>query len=363
MTAPDRPPDRPPVRIAGLATALPQHRLDQATARRAAGELFGGRVADFERLAAVFDRAGVRSRALAQPLTWYYDPHGWAERTAVFVKVATDLLEQAIGEALARAGLGPEAVDLLVVLSSTGIATPSLDSRLAGRLGLRADVARLPVFGLGCAGGALGLARGAALARSRPGSVVVVATVELCSLILRLDDLSKTSLVANALFGDGAAAAVLVAEEGRAAAPAIAAWGEHQWPDSLDVMGWRVDDAGLGVVMARAIPDLVRRELAAVADRFLDGIGRHRSNLAAVAAHPGGARVLDALDAVFGDGMAGLDAARAVLAEHGNMSAPTVLFVLERVLAARPPGPVLATALGPGFTAGFLLIEPGGEGP
>jgi len=190
-----------------------------------------------------------------------------------------------------------------------------------------------------------------------------VATVELCSLILRLDDLSKTSLVANALFGDGAAAAVLVAEEGRAAAPAIAAWGEHQWPDSLDVMGWRVDDAGLGVVMARAIPDLVRRELAAVADRFLDGIGRHRSNLAAVAAHPGGARVLDALDAVFGDGMAGLDAARAVLAEHGNMSAPTVLFVLERVLAARPPGPVLATALGPGFTAGFLLIEPGGEGP
>jgi alkylresorcinol/alkylpyrone synthase len=218
----------------------------------------------------------------------------------------------------------------------------------------------LPVFGLGCAAGVLGLGRGVDIAQARPGACVVVATVELCSLILRLDDTGKTSLVANALFGDGAAAAVLTADPA-APGPTIAAHGEHLFPDSLDVMGWRVDDAGLGVILARSVPEIVRRDLAPVAEAFLARHGRRRSDLADLAAHPGGAKVLTALGEAFDD-PAGLAVSRAVLAEAGNMSAPTVLFVLERLLAGGVDGPILATALGPGFTAGFALIDPAGGG-
>lgn len=242
----------------------------------------------------------------------------------------------------------------MVAVSSTGIATPSLEAHLAERLPLRADVARTPLFGLGCAGGVLGLARAAALARAEPGSRVLLLVVELCTLALRQSDPSLANLVACALFGDGAAAAILSTEGD---GPRIGPAGEHRWPGTLEVMGWRVEDDGLGVLFAQSVPDIARDRLRPALDRFLE---RHAIEAASVdrwLCHPGGAKVLAALERALPAPARGLEHARAVLAEHGNMSAPTVLFVLDRALAEPGWRRAVLIALGPGFSVGFAALE------
>ncbi len=346
-------------RLASLATAVPPYPLDQAAVRERARLIFRRREAEMTRLLPVYDNAGIRRRYSCVPLDWYGQEVGWRERNALYERHALDLLETAARRALDGAGLAPQDIDALVTVSTTGLATPSLDARLMGRLPFRADVARLPVFGLGCCGGVLGLGRAAALARGEAPRRVLLLVVELCALTFRAGDDSKSNVVATALFGDGAAAAV-VSTAGDPG-PRISGWGEHTWPDSLDVMGWHVEDDGLGVLFSRDIPTLVGRDFGAVLDGFLDGQDLRRADLAATACHPGGAKVLAALESVFGLPDGGMAAAREVLRDYGNMSAPTVLFVLRQVLAARPRGPLLASALGPGFTAGFALLEAEGE--
>jgi alkylresorcinol/alkylpyrone synthase len=243
---------------------------------------------------------------------------------------------------------------------TTGIATPSLDARLMGHLPFRRDIERLLVFALGCCGGVLGLGRAAAMARAGPGRRVLLLVVELCALTFRAGDRSKSNIVATALFGDGAAAALLsTAPEDRGGA-VLESWGEYTWPDSLDVMGWNVEDDGLGVLFSRDIPSLVRQDFAPVLDDFLTRQSLRRGDIAVPACHPGGAKVVAALEEVFARAPGGLTAARRILRDFGNMSAPTVLFVLRDVLAGSPGGPILATAFGPGFTAGFALLRPEG---
>lgn len=241
------------------------------------------------------------------------------------------------------------------MVSSTGIATPSLDALLMDRLPFRPDCRRLPVFGLGCVGGVVGLSRAAQLARAEPGSVVLCLVVELCALTFRKDDLRKSNIVATALFGDGAAAALVRA--GDAPAPALAAWGEHRWPDTLDVMGWDVSETGLAVRFSRDIPRLVRERFRSVTDAFLARAGLMRRDVDGYICHPGGAKVIEALEDVLELQRGTLRDARETLREYGNMSAATVLFVLQRTLRRGLRGRHLMTALGPGFTAGFLTLE------
>jgi alkylresorcinol/alkylpyrone synthase len=242
----------------------------------------------------------------------------------------------------------------VVVVSTTGLATPSLDALLIERLGLPRDVIRLPIFGLGCVGGVLGMARAAALARETRGRPVLFAVVELCALTFRAADTSNSNIVAAALFGDGAAAGVIALD---GAGPLLGASGQHTWPGSLDVMGWRIEDDGFGVLFSRDIPALVRNRYRDALCGFLDGRGLGLDDLDGFAMHPGGVKVLQALEQSLELAPAALDDSRAVLRDYGNMSAATVLFVLERMLARGATGRLLASALGPGFTAGFLLLE------
>ena len=300
--------------------------------------------------------AGSDSRALAMPIDWYLTPHGWRDRNQVYRRCAIDLLAESAEQALDRARLTPAEIDALVVVSSTGVATPSLDAVLMDRLPFRPDVLRLPIFGLGCAGGVSGLARAAMVARAMPGSTVLLLVVELCSLAFRLDDTTKAGIVATALFADGAAAAVIRADE-TAEGPNLIAWGEHCWPATLDIMGWRIEDDGLGVIFARSIPDLVRERFADALDGFLAGRSLDRSALDGYVCHPGGAKVLAALEDELPVDPPGLVAERAVLAANGNMSAVTVLFVLAERLAGGIGGLHALTSLGPGFTAAFALAE------
>lgn len=342
--------------LLSVATALPPYRLDQNDALEAARAIFADRMRDFDRLAPVFANTGIETRHAVRPLEWYLEPHGWPERTAAFRQGALDLLEEAAGAALHRAGLTPDAVDAIVCVSTTGLATPSLEAQLLERMGFRPDTVRLPVFGLGCAGGTLGLARAGAMAQAMPGRTVLLLVVELCTLACRTAEATPTNVVATALFADGAAAAVLRAGAGDEG-PRLLASAEQTWPGTRDVMGWRVEDDGLGVVFSQDIPELIRARLRPVVDGFLAGRGLSRGDLAGVVCHPGGTKVIQALEEVLAPATAGFDDAWAVLRGCGNMSAASVLFVLERRLAAGAKGLHLMSALGPGFTAALALLE------
>jgi len=345
-----------PVRLISLATTVPPFVLRQQEGMAEAPALFRDRGEEIARLMPVYDNAGIQTRYSCVPLDWYRTAVGWKERNALFVEHAVELLRRAAQDCLARAQIPVERVDSIVVVSTSGIATPSLDARLMEVLAFRRDVQRLPIFGLGCAGGVLGLARAAALARAAPGSRVLFLVAELCGLTFRNSDASKSNIIATALFGDGAAAALVTCDRG-AQGPELAGWGEHTWPDSLDVMGWRVEEDGFGVLFSRAIPAIVRDRYGAAVDDFLARQGLGRKDLDGTLCHPGGAKVLDALEAVFGLAPGAMIDARAVLRDYGNMSGATALFVVERGLERGLRGRHLVSSLGPGFTAGFLLLE------
>jgi alkylresorcinol/alkylpyrone synthase len=345
----------PPVpRLLSLATALPPHALDQEAVVRRVATLFA-EAPVLARLLPVFANSGIRRRFSCVPLDWYDRPHGWAERSLVYRQSALDLLETTTERLLGRARIDKTVIDAIVTVSTTGIATPSLDALMIERMGLRQNIRRLPVFGLGCAGGAIGLARAADLAAAAPGETVLFLVVELCTLSFRRDDWSKSNIVATALFGDGAAGALLSTA---GAGPAIVASGEHTWPHSLDIMGWEVAEDGLSAVFSRDIPHLVTRRFRPAADDFLASRGLVVDDIDRFVCHPGGAKVLDALETALGLRQGALQSARAVLRDYGNMSAASVLFVLDRMLAAGSRWRrALLNALGPGFTAGFLLLE------
>ena len=347
----------PTPRLLALATAVPPYRLGQPEVAERARRLFADTAsADIERMLPVFARAGIQQRFSCVPIDWYDKPHGWVDRNTLYIDSAVSLLEKAAVACMDRAGLDPDEIDAVVTVSTTGIATPSLDAILAGRLGLRSDVRRLPVFGLGCAGGVIGLARAADLARAAPKSRVLLLVVELCALCFRRDDASKSNVVATALFGDGAAAAI-VSCAGDETRPAIGVAGEHLFPDSLDVMGWEVAEDGLKALFSRDIPTLVRAEMGGLVRQFLAVQGMTLGDIKQFVCHPGGAKVISALEETFELASGALDTARGVLRDYGNMSAVSVLFVLDRALAAGISGRTLMTSLGPGFTAAYLMLD------
>jgi alkylresorcinol/alkylpyrone synthase len=271
----------------------------------------------------------------------------------VYLESAGQLFVQAARAALDRAGISARDVDVVVTVSSTGIATPSIEARVGPEMGFRPTVMRVPVFGRGCAGGVSGLALAARLARAEPGEVVLLVVVELCTLACRIDRGSKADVISSALFGDGAAAAVLRAAPA-AAGLRVGAAAEHTWPRTLDIMGWAIDPIGFQVLLSRSLPRFVEQKMAAPVRRF---IKMARLQAPQLICHPGGAKVLDAIEVALELQKGTLRDEREVLRGHGNMSAPTVLFVLERALRRGLRGPAMLSSLGPGFTASFLALE------
>jgi len=344
----------PNARIASVATATPPYKLDQAAVVAEARQMFAPDVPRFDRFTDAYRNAAIDTRHSCVPIEWYSKPHPFSERNDLFIENAVELLAEVAEKIFEDADIGAGDIDGLVVVSTTGIATPSLDALLLERLPFRRDVQRLPIFGLGCGGGVTGLARAAQLAMTRPESRVLFLVVELCGLTFRVNDVSKSNIIATALFGDGAAGALLGCNlEG----PAVSAWGEHTWENSLDVMGWEIDDDGLGVLFSSDIPHLVRTRLGEPAKAFLAGQGLTPADIVRHACHPGGAKVLDALEELYELPPGGLKTAREVLRRNGNMSAATAMFVLAETMRDNDPGPWLMSALGPGFTATFALLD------
>jgi alkylresorcinol/alkylpyrone synthase len=344
-----------PCSLLSLATALPPHVIGQGEAKLRAREAFGGNKALFDRLSGVFDNAGIARRHIVAPQDWYVTSHGWRDRNDVYLKASEQLFVEAASAAIERAGLNPDEIDGIVTVSTTGIATPSLEARVAQRVGFRENVRRVPVFGLGCAGGVNGLSLAARLALSAPGSRWLFVTVETCSVSIRLDSDDPAAVVATALFGDGAAAAVVTSGEHSLAR--ITASAEKLWPDTLRIMGWDVEDPGLAVVFDRAIPPFIEAELARAVAEMCTAMGAKREDIDRFCCHPGGVKVIDAIEHALELNQGELNLEREVLRDYGNMSAPTVLFVLERLLERGLPQKVMMTAFGPGFTCAGMLLE------
>jgi alkylresorcinol/alkylpyrone synthase len=334
---------------------VPDNIIPQSQAAEASARLFADRFKEFRHLARVFENAGIQKRHAARPLSWFEETHGWQDRMEAYEEVASALFVATAKRALDQAGLTADQVDCVVTVSSTGITTPSLDARLAGRLGFRADIERVPVFGLGCAAGVSGFGIASRLARSRPGAVVLFVAIELCTLAFRLDELTKPNIIATALFGDGAAACVLRSGEGGVAE--VESAGDHLFPDTLDIMGWKIDDTGLGILLAQGLPPFAEKELGPAIDGILARSGLKRGDIDRFICHPGGTKVLTAMESALSMATDALDIERSVLADYGNMSSPTVLFVLERAISRGLSDRAAMIAMGPGFTASCVTLR------
>lgn len=350
--------------IRSVGRALPANYADQETLIAAFRRTWGAAHFNVERLEELHRAVQVGGRHLALPIERYESLTSLGERNAAWLEAATELGEAAVRSALERAGIGPGEVDHLLFVTTTGIATPSLDARLVNRLGISENVKRTPIFGLGCAAGAAGLARASDTLRAFPGQVALLLSVELCSLTLQRDDLSIANIISSGLFGDGAAAVVLAggAREPRSTggSPCVLASRSRFYRETERVMGWDIVDSGFKVVLSARVPQVVRENVPGDVDAFLTSQGLDRSGIRHWIAHTGGPKVLEALEEALELPRAALARSWSSLRETGNLSSASVLFVLGELLdsgEAKPGDLGLLLSMGPGFCSEMALLR------
>jgi alkylresorcinol/alkylpyrone synthase len=348
--------------VLSVGRALPPNHVDQETLIEAFSAYWGRHHHNVQRLVDVHRAAQVGGRNLALPLGEYPLLDSFGKRNDAFVRVGAQVGEDAIRAGLAAAGLAPRDVDQLWFVTVTGISTPSLDAKLANRLGLKPSLKRVPIFGLGCLAGAAGVARASDALRAFPGEIAVMLSVELCSLTLQRDDASVANLVATGLFGDGAAAVVMAGAERASSArgPRILATRSVLYPDTEWVMGWDVVDSGFKVVLSAKVPEVVEARIGGDVDAFLAERGLARRDVKHWVAHTGGPKVIEAFRRGLGLPDSAVERSWRSLREIGNLSSASVLFVLGDFLDsadARPGDFGLLAAMGPGFSAELVLLR------
>jgi len=348
------------VRIAAVGSALPAHYYDQEALLAAFRQHWAQRYFNLDRLEQLHRNVLVGGRHLALPMEAYTELDTFGQANDAWIRVAQEVGEGAVRNALAAAGLDPTEVDALFFVTVTGVAAPTVDARLMNRLSLRPDTKRVPMFGLGCVAGAAGIARAADYVRAFPDQVAVLLSVELCSLTLQRDDLSIPNLIASGLFGDGAAAVVVVGADRCEPGPRVVATRSVFYPDTERVMGWEVSECGFRIVLSAEVPEVTRRFLRRDVDAFLAEHGLTRRDISSWVAHPGGPRVLEAMQEALDLPADALELTWRTLREVGNLSSTSVLLVLEETMRGRHPAPGshgMLLAMGPGFCSELVLLE------
>lgn len=345
--------------VLSVGTALPGNAYGQEDLLAAFQRAWAKKHHNPARVAQLHRAVDVGTRHLALPMEAYEELTGFGASNDAWIRVGTELGQQAVERALAAAGLAPRDVDAIWFTSVTGLSAPSLDARLVNRLGFRPDVKRTPIFGLGCVAGAAGTARLADYLRGHPGEVALLLSVELCSLTLQLGDLSIANLIASGLFGDGAAALVAVGpQHPRASGPRVVATESRFYPDTERVMGWDVTDSGFRIVLSADVPVIVEQHARADVDGFLAKHGLSRADIDVWLCHTGGPKVLQAFEATLELPAGALDRSWRSLRDVGNLSSASVLFVLQDALGTVPPGSrALMIAMGPAFCSELVLLE------
>jgi alkylresorcinol/alkylpyrone synthase len=348
------------MRILSVGSAFPENLYSQAAITSAIKQHWGERLAHPEVLDRLHARSGVKQRYLAFPMEQYAQFETFGETNRTWLKVAAELGERAIDAALERAGLQRHDIDALYVVSVTGVASPSLDARLINRMGLRPDIKRTPIFGIGCVGGAMGLTRAADYVLAYPRQVAVILSVELCSLTIQRDDLTPVNMISLGLFADGAVAAILAGAERSSRGPAIVSSRSVFYPDTEDIMGWDISEKGFAIVLSQRLPELIKLRLGADVDSFLAANGLTRGEIKSWVIHPGGPKILQAVETALGLCHRELALSWECLAEFGNLSSGSVLKVLEATMAGRRPelgAPGVILAMGPGFCSEMMIVR------
>jgi alkylresorcinol/alkylpyrone synthase len=357
--------------IISVAEAVPSFGVKQEDVAMFAEKLFGEHFKDIERLLPAFKNGHIEKRYFAKELEWYSETRSFEEKNNAYMEAAVELGIKAIEQCLTNQDFLKEEIpcqeiDMVYFISTTGLSTPSIDARIMNRMPFRLNTKRMPIWGLGCAGGVSGLSRAYEYCLAFPKAKVLVVCVELCSLTFQKNDISKSNLIGTSLFADGAACALICGDEAsinhysvRRIFPSITAVRSNLMPDSLDVMGWDIKDQGLFVVFSRDIPKIIETWLKPNIEDFLLENGTKLDQISRFILHPGGKKVLDAYQKSLSLSSQKINLSFQVLNQFGNMSSVTIFFVLKRHLEIEAAeGELgLAAALGPGFSSEFLLMR------
>jgi alkylresorcinol/alkylpyrone synthase len=348
------------MRIASTATAYPPHYFSQQEIVEAIKEYWSESLDRSSLLERLHYRTGVEGRYFSRPLEEYRGLDTWGKANDAWIEVAEELGEHAIDCALKFAGLDRDRISAIFFVSVTGVCSPSIDARLVNRMGLSRNIKRNPIFGLGCVAGAAGLARAADYVRAYPDQVAALLAVELCSLTWQRDDLSVANLISSGLFGDGAAAVLVAGEKVGSSGPRIVASHQVFYPNTHDVMGWKISEKGFNIVLSPDVPTVVRENLGRDVDHFLELQGLTRADIGSWIMHTGGPKVLEATAEALDLKNDELSVSWEALRRVGNLSSASVLIVLDEVMKHQHPAPgtrSILAAMGPGFCAEILLLE------
>lgn len=348
------------MKIVSVATAFPKNYYSQEVLLGALQQYWNGKLENPQVLSRLFSRAGVDGRHLALPLLEYYNLNSLGDNNRAWFRAAEELGSQALCRAASGIGLDRERIRALLFLSITGVSSPSIDARLINRLGLSPQVRRMPVFGLGCVGGAAGIARAADYVRAYPDQVAALVSVETCSLTLQRDDLSVANLISSALFGDGAASVIVAGSDTEFTGPEIVSTRSTFYPDTENVMGWDISEKGFRIVLSARVPDVIRENLGRDVDALLDEHDLRRTDIGSWIMHTGGPKILEATQEALGLADGALEASWECLRKVGNLSSASVLVVLEEFMMRRRPEPgsfSVLGAMGPGFCSELVLLR------
>ncbi|MER2079160.1 type III polyketide synthase [Psychrobacillus psychrotolerans] len=355
-------------KIASISTYNPPYSLEQSNIENLTKELFHDKIPQLNRLLKVFENGDIQTRHFCVPLEWHQSEHSFEERNNLYIELATQYSVEVIQRCLnsnefLKTPLHPSEIDAIFFVSSTGISTPSIDARVMNHLPFSDRMKRIPLWGLGCAGGASGISRAFDYCKAHPTSKVLVVCIELCSLTFQPNDFSKSNLIGASLFADGAACALVCGDEVKLtttkSVPHITATASKWMPHSEDVMGWDIKNNGLHVVFSKSIPSIISTWLGPFIDEFLSEQHIKKEQLANFVAHPGGKKVLQAYEQTLQLTEEHTNISRDVLKKHGNMSSPTVLYVLEQFMKKQRSNDELGllVALGPGFCGEAILLN------